>query len=164
MNGPVSVRWAEAGDALSLAALLRELHDHYQQPVQAERQTLDAVRRWLQPVAGNARFAIALADGRPAGFAVAAVVWPADGLATAFHMKELFVTASCRGTGVGRAIIGFLAREAMAAGHVRIDLTTEAWNQPAIGFYAALGASEKPAKKSFRFDAQALSRLGKTDS
>jgi GNAT superfamily N-acetyltransferase len=49
------------------------------------------------------------------------------------------VDARERGTGVGRALLAAVEREAVALGATRLQLLVDRENAPALGFYARVG-------------------------
>ncbi|MFH1465774.1 MAG: GNAT family N-acetyltransferase [Pseudomonadota bacterium] len=55
-------------------------------------------------------------------------------------IEELYVRPAFRGQGVARALVGEVARRAIAAGCGRIDFSVLDWNELAHGFYRRLGA------------------------
>ncbi|MEL6409437.1 MAG: GNAT family N-acetyltransferase [Pseudomonadota bacterium] len=59
---------------------------------------------------------------------------------TAFYMKELFVSQSARGRGVGKALVLALIDEANSLGCCRIDWQTDKDNAAAQEFYRRIGA------------------------
>jgi GNAT superfamily N-acetyltransferase len=75
------------------------------------------------------------------------------------YLEDLFVADAARGTGGGRALFQALAREARARGCARIDFAVLDWNEPARGFYAALGAYHAQGWHPWRLEGEALDRL-----
>ena len=60
------------------------------------------------------------------------------------HLEDLFVTPRARGRGLGGALVGALAREAVTRGYHRVTWSVLDWNTPAIEFYEA---NEKEAQE-----------------
>ncbi|MDE2149031.1 MAG: GNAT family N-acetyltransferase [Gammaproteobacteria bacterium] len=56
------------------------------------------------------------------------------------YLEDLFVEPECRGRGYGYALLGHLAKIAVARGCVRMEWAVLDWNKPAWNFYARLGA------------------------
>jgi GNAT superfamily N-acetyltransferase len=159
MSDAVSVRWARPDDAASIASLIREMQVHYEQAPVKEEDCLDAARHWLSGEPGMARAVLALRGSQGCGFAVASRLWPAEGIASALLIKELFVAGPERGRGIGKCILRFLAQHCAAEGIARMDLTTEDWNEGAIRFYERNGASVRTRKVYLRFDRAAIGKL-----
>ncbi len=161
----LAVRWARESDAADLALLLDEMQEHYRQPPLAEGAALAAATRWLAAEGPESRhFALAFdADGSVAGMASVAIAHPGDELSRLLFLKDLFVAPEMRGRGVGRTLMAFLARFCRDEGIGRIDLTTEKWNDRALGLYQALGAERQDQKVFLRFDREALAKLAAGD-
>jgi GNAT superfamily N-acetyltransferase len=75
------------------------------------------------------------------------------------YLEDLFVEPEARGAGAGLALFRALAREARARGCARIDWAVLDWNEPARGFYAALGAHQSTGWQPWRIEGDALERL-----
>lgn len=56
------------------------------------------------------------------------------------YLEDLFVKEEYRGKGYGKALIKYLAREAVREGCGRFDWVVLDWNQLAIDFYERMGA------------------------
>ncbi|MDX2132526.1 MAG: GNAT family N-acetyltransferase [Planctomycetota bacterium] len=95
----------------------------------------------------------------------------AQGIAVIFHnfstwtgrrgvyLEDLFVRPAARGHGLGRALLREVARVALARGCPRVDWLVIDWNEPAIGFYKALGATPLSDWTIFRLQGEALANL-----
>jgi GNAT superfamily N-acetyltransferase len=76
------------------------------------------------------------------------------------YLEDLFISPVARGGGYGRALLQELARIAVAEGYGRIDWAVLDWNEPAQGFYAALGAQPQDDWTGWRLTGDALNNLG----
>lgn len=159
----VSVRWGVPEDAEALADLLRDNQAHYRQEQTPAQRARQVAERLLRAEPGEARYALCFAGTQPAGFVCAASVSPAPDLASALYVKEFYVRTGARNAGIGPAMLGFLARQCEAEGLIRIDLTTEDWNEGAIRFYEREGGKLQRQKVAIRFDREALARLAGKD-
>ena len=56
------------------------------------------------------------------------------------YLEDLSVTPALRGGGLGRALLGELARICVQRGYGRLEWWVLDWNAPARGFYESLGA------------------------
>jgi GNAT superfamily N-acetyltransferase len=56
------------------------------------------------------------------------------------YLEDLYVKASERGRGYGRALLSTLARLCIDNDYGRLEWSVLDWNQPAINFYGQLGA------------------------
>ena len=64
-----------------------------------------------------------------------------------------------RRRGVGREIVGHLARLALERQCGRLEWSVLAWNEPALAFYRRLGARPVPDWQVYQLDSVALTRL-----
>ena len=126
-------------------------------------------------VSTEADLAAALFGTRPAAEVLvareAAPPGKAVGFALFFHsfstflgrrslwLEDLFVRPEHRGAGIGRGLLQALARIAQERGCGRFEWTVLDWNEPAIRFYAALGADVLPDWRICRVTGAALERL-----
>ena len=154
------VRWATPDDAPDLAAILCRMAAHCRQPEIPFEVALAKARGWLAgESAAYPHFALAFAEGRAVGLASVAIAHPGVDLERLLLLKDLFVCDGARDRGIGRALVGFLARHCRDEGIGRIDLTTEDWNEGALRLYAALGAERHDQKVFLRFAGAALAAL-----
>jgi GNAT superfamily N-acetyltransferase len=125
-----------------------------------------------QVVATEPNLRQALFGPRPAAAAlIARVGGECAGFALYFHnfstflgrhglyLEDLFVRPAFRGLGVGRALLGSLARLAVMRGCGRFEWAVLDWNLPARKFYESLGAEANPAWINYRITGPALERL-----
>ena len=77
------------------------------------------------------------------------------------YLEDLFVEPSQRGRGVGRRLLGALARIAVDRGCARMEWMVLDWNEPAIAFYRSLGARPVDGWHVFRLDDAALTDLAR---
>ncbi|MEM6973425.1 MAG: GNAT family N-acetyltransferase [Pseudomonadota bacterium] len=100
---------------------------------------------------------LAFHGDRPVGFATWALSFPA-GTGIALVMKELFVTETGRGMGVGRALLAALVETARHEGCIRVDWATDGSNAAAQAFYASIKAPLKD-KKNFSLPSEDFDRF-----
>jgi ribosomal protein S18 acetylase RimI-like enzyme len=75
------------------------------------------------------------------------------------QLKELFVKASQRSEGVGRALMLWVAGYAIEHGCRRIDWPVKASNDRGISFYEGLGAERVVERLSYRLTEPNMSQL-----
>lgn len=80
------------------------------------------------------------------------------------YLEDLFVDPKARGTGLGKALIAALAKEAVDHGYSRVSWSVLTWNTPSIEFYRAIGAAEQDEWAGYRLSGPQLSALAATVS
>lgn len=75
------------------------------------------------------------------------------------YLEDIFVLPEYRGSGVGRQLFAFLAREAVAHDCSRLQLSVLDWNQPSIDFYKRLGGEPFEGWTVFNFSEDSLRQL-----
>ena len=78
------------------------------------------------------------------------------------YLEDLFVRPEFRGKGLGKALIGSLARRCVAKNLGRLEWSVLDWNEPAIQFYRARGARLLDDWTMCRVEGDALRTLGGT--
>lgn len=159
---PIACRFAAPDDAPALTAMMAGMYRHYGLPGADDRAAVERyVRDAVLPAeaAGTCRLALAIdATAGAVGFGTMALLLPAPALGAQAYLKDLWVEPAARGRGAGRALIAFLAREAVSRGAVRLDWTAETTNPAAIAAYAAMGVPRVPEKVYFRLAGDDLAR------
>lgn len=132
------VRPVRREDASVLSSLIDDLNRHEQDPVGA--MTVDRVEDdlfgevpWLQGL-------LAARHERPIGYALFHPTYETVYAARGFYVQDLFVVEEEGGRGVGRALLGALARIARKRGGAFLWWTSKPWNERAQAAYAAWGA------------------------
>jgi GNAT superfamily N-acetyltransferase len=75
------------------------------------------------------------------------------------YLEDLFVRPAHRGRGIGRALLSQLAQRCLREGLTRLEWSVLDWNEPALRFYASLGATSLDAWVPHRVTGEALRRL-----
>ena len=75
------------------------------------------------------------------------------------YLEDLFVRPEFRGRGIGRALLTNLARRCVSEGLTRLEWAVLDWNEPALRFYASLGARALDEWVPHRVTGEALARL-----
>lgn len=133
----IVVRRAGREDLDSLARLLGQLDP----PGTPERDPSSAVAAW-ERIAAVPGYAVHLAeiDGIPVGtYSIMPMPSLAHGGTPGAVVEAVVVDGSCRGRGVGRAMMEHAAREAAEAGCYKLALTSGIPREGAHRFYERLG-------------------------
>ncbi len=133
----VAVRPLERADEAAWRRLWSGYLDYYRTDL--PRDVIDALFERL--IAGNPHFAlVAVADDAVVGFVHAlphASTWSLDGYC---YLEDLYVDASARGAGAGRALIEAVYAEADRRGLSRVYWHTEETNRTARQLYDRLAS------------------------
>jgi GNAT superfamily N-acetyltransferase len=131
------IRAARPGDIPAIHQMILELAE-YERGLHEVTATEGDLREAL---AGGALFAhVAEEQGELAGFAVWFLNYSTWTGKHGIYLEDLYVRPQHRGGGHGRALLAELARICLARGYRRLEWWVLDWNEPARGFYAALGA------------------------
>lgn len=154
----LEIRPAERSDAGTLVALVQALAVFEKEPVSRVKLTVEDVLRdgFSEPRRFEAL--IARWAGEPVGFALFFhnySTW--EGRAGIF-VEDLFVLASHRTRGIGRALLAEIAGIARARDCVRVDLQVLDWN-PARDFYGRLGFTQMASWLPYRLSGEAIAAL-----
>jgi GNAT superfamily N-acetyltransferase len=122
--------------------------------------TEDELARHLFGERPAAEVVLAEAGGEPVGFALFFTTFSTFLARPGIWLEDLFVRPEHRRAGVGHALFGHVARVAAARGCGRMEWVALDWNEPALRFYAGLGARPAEGWLIHRLDGEALSRLG----
>lgn len=130
------VRPATPADLDDLTRLFVGYHEFYGRPGDpaAARDFLAARLR-----DGDSVVLVAQADGAVVGFTQVYPTWSSVSMARVWVLNDLFVVATARGTGAGRALVRAVLAAAREAGAVRVCLSTQSTNSTAQALYVAEG-------------------------
>lgn len=98
--------------------------------------------------------------GRRAGYALFFSTYSTFLTRPGLFLEDLYVVPEARRRGVARALLGELARLAVARECGRLEWSVLDWNQRAIALYQSVGAAPVRGWTSYRLDGPALARLG----
>ena len=152
----------------SLVDLLCELHAHYNRQSAISHEIVRA--HLVENLLGTdspLRLVVASRDDCGViGFAAIALLYslvePTPDKHRQCLLKELYVRSSERGQGVGKALITWVARYAVANSCCRIDWPVQASNSKGIFFYERLGAKRVTDRLSYRLSGSSLLKLAST--
>lgn len=135
------IRSATPADIPRILAFVRELAEFEREPdaVVATEPLLAAALFGPRPAA-EAVMAEG-PDGTPLGFALFFQNFSTWTGLPGMYLEDLYVTPAARGAGVGKALLRHLAGIAVDRGYGRFEWSVLDWNQPAIDFYRAMGAT-----------------------
>jgi len=158
MTMSVSIRAARQSDVGILHALIRGLAEYEKLAAQVVGTAEDLQRELFsdRPVI---EAVIAWDNETALGFALYFHNYSTFLARRGLYLEDLFVVPEARGRGIGKALIRHCARVAVERGCGRFEWAVLDWNQPAIEFYQALGATLLPDWRICRISGEALTRF-----
>lgn len=156
------LRPAAPGDVELLLAMIRELADYEQLSSEAVADP-EVVGSHLFGPTPRAEALVAEWAGAAAGFALYFHSFSTFLGRPGLYLEDLFVRPAYRRRGIARALLGRLARIAMARGCGRMEWSVLDWNAPAIAFYRQLGARPMDGWTVYRLTGAALNNLAAAD-
>ena len=160
MNTPsdFQTRPACVEDVPIILQLIRDLATYERAPheVTATEEQLVDVLFGERPAA---EVLLAFEGDAPVGFAVFFYNFSTWLGRPGLYLEDLFVKPEKRGKGYGRALLVELAKIARDRGYGRMEWAVLNWNEPAIKFYRALGATPMDEWTVFRLRREEIARL-----
>ncbi|MGX7680607.1 N-acetyltransferase family protein [Jatrophihabitans sp. DSM 45814] len=153
------IRSAVAEDAPAILELIRELARYEREPdaVQADEASLHTA------LFGPAPAVYALVAEHGDGSVVGCAIWFVNfSTWTGRHgvyLEDLVVDEGHRRCGYGRQLLAELARICVERGYGRLEWSVLDWNEPALKFYASLGAEPMSAWTVHRVSGSTLTAL-----
>ena len=154
----IEIRPAVEADCEQILEFIRELarYERLEHEVVASaaglRERLFGERRYAEVV-------FACHEGAPVGFALFFHNFSTFKGQPGIYLEDLYVKPHLRGRGVGRQLLGHLARLAIERRCARLEWAVLEWNAPAITFYRNLGAQPLEDWRIFRLTGAALEQL-----
>jgi len=136
---PLRIEPASEADVPLILGFIRELAE-YERLLEHVVATEELLREQLFGERPGAEVVIARWRGEPVGFALFFHNFSTFVGRRGLYLEDLYVRQAYRGKGVGRALLAFLARTAVARGCGRLEWWVLDWNEAAIRFYRSLGA------------------------
>jgi len=161
MPEPLAIRTATRTDIPVLLELIRGLAE-YEKLTHLVAADEALLGRELFAPGSHVEAVLGFAGGTAVGFAVYFHNFSTFLGRKGLYLEDLFVLPGHRGRGYGRALLLHVARVAHERGCGRFEWMALDWNEPAIRFYKALGATEMAEWRLFRVTGEALARLAAT--
>src|SRR5258708_32001705 len=115
----MEIRHAQKGDEAELARLLEEMEHHYGNTPSAGAGAAGAVLLVAPPPSGMLCLVAEETMGKLAGFAILIPYFPAAHLSHGLFLKELYITATARSSGLGETLIEAIRELARRRGATR---------------------------------------------
>jgi GNAT superfamily N-acetyltransferase len=94
-----------------------------------------------------------------AGYAIFFTTFSTFECRSGLWLEDVYVRPEHRRGGIGLAVMEHLAALALERGHVRLDWVALEWNEPALDFYAKLGAQRLDDWRLLRLERDGIRRL-----
>ena len=157
-SGSPVIRPARREDAGLLLQLFRELAE-YERLEHELRATEELVSESLFGEQPAAEALIAERGSETAGYALFFPTFSSFLAKAGVWLEDLYVRPPHRRTGVGRALLAAVAARLREQGGERLEWAALDWNEPALRFYATLGARTTPEWVTHRLGGAELERL-----
>lgn len=154
------IRQAQEKDCALILEFIRRLAD-YEKLLNEVTATEEDVRRELFTEPASAHALIAYEDGKAVGFALYFYNFSTFLTRRGLYLEDIFIDPAYRGKGYGKALMQYLARQAVEQKCGRFEWVVLEWNKPAIGFYEKAGAKVMQDWRLCRLTGEALVRFAK---
>ncbi|HEX6502457.1 MAG TPA: GNAT family N-acetyltransferase [Terriglobales bacterium] len=154
----LSIRAATVNDVPLLAAMIRELAEFERELHLVVMTEQNLARDGFGP---HPKFRAVVAEwnGRPAGYALFFGFYSTWEGRPGLFLEDLYVRPEFRSRGIGKALLGHVARTAREENCYGVRWEVLDWNQPAIKFYESLGAVFLDQWRSVLICDEAMRRL-----
>jgi GNAT superfamily N-acetyltransferase len=154
----LSIRNATAEDVPLILQFIRELAEYEKLAHEMVATPEDLLRNGFSD---RPYFHVIVAewDGQPAGFALYFYNYSTFRGRPGLYLEDVFVRPAYRGKGIGKTLLLYLARIAVAEGCGRFEWQVLDWNTAAINFYESLGARTMKEWLTMRVTGDALAKL-----
>lgn len=154
----LDIRTATADDVPTILALIRELAE-FERLSHEVVASEDLLRTTLFGPHPGAEVVIGQVGEEVVGFALFFQNYSTFLARPGLYLEDLFVRPRFRGQGHGEQLLRHLARLCIERNYGRLEWAVLDWNQRAIGFYKALGASPMNDWTVFRVTGESLDKL-----
>jgi GNAT superfamily N-acetyltransferase len=154
----IEIRPATEADVQLLFDLILELAA-YEKMADEVAGDPEVLRRSLFEQKAAEALLLETADGEAVGYAIFFTTFSTFECRSGIWLEDVYVRPEHRRGGIGRAVMEHLANLALQRGHVRLDWVALDWNEPALDFYAKLGARRLDDWKMLRLEKDGIRRL-----
>lgn len=159
----MDIRTVDHESCLDLIPIFTELEQYYfKEQAATEKELVHYLKYKVFSEHSGVKVIAAYNNDTIMGFATYTVMFPAPKLSGQMYLKDLFVSSSARGKGVGLKLMKYLASLAVNHGCHRLDWTAESTNPTAGRFYQSIGAERVTEKEYYRFSGDTLLEFSQT--
>ncbi|HSB22012.1 MAG TPA: GNAT family N-acetyltransferase [Burkholderiaceae bacterium] len=152
------LRAAEPRDLEAIVGLIRELAE-FENLTHLLRVTPQTLRPHLFGDDAVAECMVGEVDGNVVAFALFFTNFSTFLAKPGLYLEDLYVKPEHRGRGLGRALLEHLGALAVQRDYGRFEWSVLDWNEHAIRFYRAMGATVMPDWRICRVTGDALQRF-----
>jgi GNAT superfamily N-acetyltransferase len=158
LTAALNIRAARPGDVEQIYAHIVELAE-YERSADQVTGTPELLCEALFGEAPSAEAVVAERDGAVVGFALFHGTFSTWECRPGIWLEDLYVPPDERRGGVGGRLLAELARITVERGCARLEWNALDWNDPALSFYAKLGAGRLSEWELHRLDGEDLRRV-----
>ena len=148
-EGRFSIKPAAIDDVRLVLEFVKGLAE-YEQMADEVAATEEDLKEALFGPKAVAEAVIGYRGDEPAGFALFFFQYSTFTGRPSLYLEDIFVLPQWRGRGLGRELMGYLAKTALARKCRRLEWSVLDWNESAIGFYKGLGAGPVDGWTTYR--------------
>ncbi|MDU0365598.1 GNAT family N-acetyltransferase [Microbacterium sp. KSW4-17] len=153
------LRRARPGDEDGILACIQALADYEKEPDAVENTAAMITATLFGDEPRAFAFVVAGPDDDIRAIAIWFLTYSTWTGTHGIWLEDLYVHEQYRSHGYGVALLSALAEECVRRGYSRLEWTVLDWNEPAIGFYRALGAEALEEWTTRRVTGEALQAL-----
>ncbi|MGH3245374.1 MAG: GNAT family N-acetyltransferase [Trebonia sp.] len=158
LPGGAVLRRARGGDEDGILDCIRRLAEYEKEP-DAVRTTAGDLRQALFGAAPSVFAHVVEKDGQIVAIALWFLNYSTWTGRNGIYLEDLFVRASERRLGYGKALLKALAEVCVERGYRRFEWSVLDWNEPSIRFYRSIGAVGMDEWTIQRLSGDALTRF-----
>ncbi|MBF9000545.1 GNAT family N-acetyltransferase [Vibrio nitrifigilis] len=151
----IEIRNATINDASTILRFINELAT-YEKSQQSVKAKIEDIEQSLFSKESTAHAIICLVNNEPIGFAVYFYNYSTWLGKNGLYLEDLYISPEYRQIGAGKAILKYLAKQAVARGCGRFEWCVLDWNKPAIEFYESIGAKAQDEWVIYRLTGESL--------
>ncbi|VUD42282.1 hypothetical protein TDB9533_00660 [Thalassocella blandensis] len=157
----IVIRPAVKTDAALILKFIKDLARYEKAEDQVIAQVTDIERTIFGPDA-TVEAIICTLDDTAIGFAVYFYNYSTWQGKNGLYLEDLYVDPEFRNVGAGKAMLKFLAQNALAKNCGRFEWNVLDWNEPAIQFYESIGAKPKSEWVGYQLAGEALEAFSRS--
>lgn len=162
MNSVFQIRTAIADDVPHIFCLIQALAE-YEKLSHQVTGTVEDLREHLFGDRVYVEAIVVEIEDKIVGFALFLPNYSTFLTKPGIYLEDLFVLPEYRRQGIGKAMLSYLGKLAIARNAGRIEWSVLDWNESAIAFYQSMGAKVLPDWRICRVSEEALTYLADTD-